>query len=126
MKKILLIIVVILISSCNENKKINELKEQNNLLKEKVNQLEKEDSKPEFKSYSEQEAISFIKDHYNFYKSDFKYKNIKLRKRGPNLFDVSIEEAFNHDFENMDYVWNTEIYTLEINQNGEYNYSKQY
>lgn len=126
MKKFLLVIAVILISSCNENKELNQLREQNNALKEKVNQIEKEKPEPEFKSYSEQEAISFIKDHYNFYKSDFIYKNIKLRKRAPNSFDVSIQEAFNHDFENMDYVWNTEIYKLEINQNGEYNYSKQY
>jgi hypothetical protein len=116
MKKLILIFIIFTYS-CKDNIQVDQLKEQNNALREKVNQLEEEKFKPKIKNYSEEKAISMIKDNYAFYKSDLIYRNIKLRRRNPNSFDVSIQEAYNHNNESMDYVWNTENYKLIKTEN---------
>jgi len=125
MKRLILLILTIFTFSCKDNMQIDKLKNQNDALKDKINQLETEKIKPKIKSYTDDEATVIIKDYYSFYKSDFMFRNIRLRRRGANIFDVSIEEAFKHNSAYIDHVWNTEMYSLKIEQNGEYNFSRK-
>ncbi|MEZ4694722.1 MAG: hypothetical protein R2837_12470 [Aliarcobacter sp.] len=74
------------------------------------------------KYYSEQEAVSYVEDYYNFYKADNRARNIRVRRLENNKFNVYLEEntknlisgKFNNDY------WGSRYYVLTILNNGKY------
>ena len=69
--------------------------------------------------YSEEDALKYIKDYYEFYNAGMVYRNLKIRKMSYNKFAISLEESDKHTQE-YSFSWNSVVKTLTINDNGKY------
>ena len=45
-------------------------------------------------AYTEKQAMQYMRDYYDFYKSDKKYRVLDARKVSSNVFHVKVEEAY--------------------------------
>ena len=68
--------------------------------------------------YTEKQAMQYMKDYYDFYKSDKKYRVLDARKVSSNVFHVKVEEAYTSDpYESLYF---SRVYVLTILPNGKY------
>ena len=65
----------------------------------------------DFFSVSEEDAIIYIKDYYDFYRRDKTYRNIQIRKIKPNKFIVALDEKN----KGGNWLWYTQQYYLTVN-----------
>ncbi len=92
-----------------------------NLLIEEKRQAEIERNKKPY--ITEAQALKYIKDNYSFYEKDVLYRNVQLRRIDDNSFKVSLETCTNKgDFSNSDFFWNSQVRTLTVYKNGEYDF----
>lgn len=78
------------------------------------------------KYYSEQEAVSYVRDYYDFYNADYLARKIRIRRISNNKFNVSLEQCVNKEpFIDSDFHWNSVNYILTIENNGKYNMKRQ-
>ena len=47
--------------------------------------------------YTEKQAMKYIEDYYDFYKSDKKYQVLEARKISSNVFHVKVKESYTSD-----------------------------
>ena len=141
MKKIhFFILIPILFFGCVSQTKYDELLEENKQLKEengiqstrimlfeaKVEELEEEKrnaqiEKTKIKWYSDEQALGYVKDYYEFYNSDNRFRNVKIRRVTDNQFRVSLEECTKKaNFSNDDFFWNARVYRRTIDNKGNY------
>lgn len=72
---------------------------------------------------SEAQALNYIKDNYDFYEKDMRYRNVVLRRVDDNSFRVSLEECTKKGpFSNDDFFWNARVRTLTVHNNGKYDF----
>ncbi len=72
---------------------------------------------------SDDQALGYIKDNFNFYERDTKYRNVVLRRISDNSFRVSLETCTKKaDFSNDDFFWNSSVRTLTVHKNGKYDF----
>jgi hypothetical protein len=134
------ILIPFLLFSCVSQTKYDELLEENKQLKEengiqstrimmfevKVEELEEEKrnvqiEKTKIKWYSDEQALGYVKDYYEFYNSDNRFRNVKIRRVTDNQFRVSLEECTKKaEFSNDDFFWNARVYRLTIDNKGNY------
>lgn len=112
-------------------------------LEEKIKQQNKPRKKAKTKSkfYTEQQALNYIKDWYDFYNSEWTYRNPRIRRKANNVFVVSLEEAtkssriekikINKDLTTsktgeMIYTWYSNVYELTIANNGKYSFKPNF
>lgn len=125
-------ILIILISfiGCKNQQENEKLRLENEEMKKELEKVksEKEEIKhtPILKQHTVEEAENLVQDYFSFYKNDFAYRNLQIRKTNSNIFDVRLQEGFKHSFEGEDYVWNSVTYKLEILDDGKYNFDRKY
>ncbi len=70
--------------------------------------------------YSEDVALRFVEDYYDYYRADFKYRRPRLRRISGNTFNVSIEECMK--MISCDYAsgWDYIVWNLEIKSKNKY------
>ena len=106
LKKLLYIISVFtLLTNCVSKSKHEDLKNKNLELRQKLNKVEKELKQYKLKEteqrlndlalpyVTEKQALAYIKDNYEFFERDKKYKNVKLRRSSKNSFVVALDEC---------------------------------
>ena len=96
----------------------------NNLLRNSLRKNNKpikvNEQKNKIKECTDEEALEYLKDYYSFYKEDFIYRNPKVRKRGPNNFQISLEETSSKKEFQEEFFWDHQVYRLIVHENGEY------
>lgn len=98
---------------------ISNLKQQNDDLIEEKRQIEIEKNRTPF--VTENQALGYIKDYYDFYDSDVDYRNVRLRRLEDNVFTVLLEECTKKgSFSNNDFFWTARIKQLTVNNDGTY------
>lgn len=135
MKKILyLSLTTILLIGCVSQSEYDKLQEENEKLKQenemqlekivsltsKLEELENEKIKAEIeknkvKWYSKDEAMNYVKDYYQFYKTDLYFKNAKTRRVSDNEFLISLTECL----KSVDHCY-SKVYRLTIDKEGNY------
>lgn len=95
------------------NDELNSLKLNYNIVLENKKQSEAEKGKVRY--YSETEALEFLKDYYDFYHTDYSYRNVETRRVNNNTFIFSLEENWS-----VSKLWFTKFYDLWINNDGTY------
>lgn len=154
---IFLSVLSLLLSCGNQQDEINNLSKENKELKEKIELLSqkidtikvqpkpvtKKDSKTSrsgnssndgtvenktsTKKYSEEEALEYIKDYYDYYHADHVYRNARARRITNNKFDISLEECINKtDFADNEFFWSSKVLVLSIKGNGKYHVEEKY
>ncbi|PBN47166.1 hypothetical protein [Capnocytophaga sputigena] len=69
-------------------------------------------------AYTEKQAMQYMRDYYDFYKSDKKYRVLDARKVSSNVFHVKVEEAYTSDpYSNLYF---SRVYVLTILPDGKY------
>lgn len=72
---------------------------------------------------SEAQALNYVKDNYDFYEKDMRYRNVVLRRIADNSFRVSLEECTKKgSFSNNDFFWNSRVRTLIVHNNEKYDF----
>ena len=104
---------------------LEKLKIENLELKQSIEELQE---KKDLESmYSEEDALKFIKDYYEFYKADLIYRKPRVRKVNSNTFIISLEENTKKgNFKNNDFFWTSKVLTLVINNDGTYKVKSKY
>ena len=139
-KAFYLIFATVLFFGCVSQSEYDKLQEENKKLKEKnsiqfarialltseLDELEREKEKAQIeknriKWYSDDQALNYVKDYYEFYNTDNKFRNVKIRRVTDNEFRVSLEECTKKaSFSNDDFFWNARVYRLTIDNKGKY------
>ena len=139
-KTLYLILATILLVGCVSQSEYDKLQEDNKKLKEeneiqfarialltsKVDELENEKVKSQIKKnrikwYSDKQALNYVKDYYEFYNADSKYRGVKLRRVTDNEFRISLEECPKKGgFSDNDFFWTARVYRLTIDNKGNY------
>jgi len=105
------------------------LKNENNELKTEIqrHKLEKQKEEQRLKElvYTEEEALRLVADYYEFYNSNMKYKNPKIRRTSNDSFQVSVQECLKKTgYCDNETFWNSKVLTLTINKDGSYKVEK--
>jgi len=102
------------------NVRIDNLTIENNELLEYKN--EQEEKKRIASLHTDEEALSLVKDYYEFYNADNIYRNPKVRRVSENVFRISLEECTKKGgFSDNSFFWRSTVIRLTIHENGEYN-----
>jgi predicted RNase H-like nuclease (RuvC/YqgF family) len=140
MKMLIILSILGVMSSCVSKSSYEELQNENYTLQNELRMVkmelsslqreyeanvetirELERKKREKKFFSEEQALSFLKDYYSFYNADFIYRNARMRRVDNNTFKISLEENFNKEsFKNIESFWSSKVKTLVINNDGTY------
>ena len=134
-----LLTISFLMIGCVSQSDYDKVKEENKNLKNSVEQLETKLSNIEYdynklieekrlaeiernkKKYrTEVEALSTLKDYYEFYNANEVYRRPKVRRVDNNTFRISLEEC-PKVFKHIEFHWNSSVKTLVINNDGTYN-----
>lgn len=91
-----------------------ELIKKNEELQNKVRQLKEIRSNTQSKFLRNEYAEECVKDYFDFYKADYKYRNIKVRKVSNSNFHIAIEISQKYRD------WYHAYYLLVINSDGSY------
>ena len=123
-KVISLLFILIIIAGCISKDDYEALEAENEQLKQEIEVLKAQisniqEKKKEASIYSEEDALKYIKDYYEFYNAGMVYRNLKIRKMSYNKFAISLEESDKHTQE-YSFSWNSVVKTLTINDNGKY------
>ena len=78
--------------------------------------LSEQRSKPQI---SEAQAKQYVKDYYAFYKRDWRYKNLQVRRTDKNSFIISLMESQRHVADD-DFFYSSHVYRLTVSQDGSY------
>ena len=70
---------------------------------------------------TEDRALEIIKDDYEFYNRNYKYRGVKLRRKGPAEFWVSLEECHKKMLEFDS--WSARVKTLTVNEDGTFHFN---
>lgn len=125
---------------CVSQSDYDKVKEQNGNLRNRIKVLETKLSNVEYnyqqlleekrlaeiernkKKYrNESEALSTLKDYYEFYNADQIYRNPKVRRVDNNTFRISLEECPKKGgFSSSNFFWHSKVVTLVINNDGTY------
>ena len=125
-KLIYLIVFVPLMLGCVSQTEYDKLKAEkeklqndyDNLLAEK-RQIEIEKNSKKF--FSEEEALSVLKDYYDFYNGEMIFRKPKFRRVDNNTFKISLEECTKKGpFKGDNFFWRASVVTLVINNDGSY------
>jgi len=74
---------------------------------------------------TDDEALSYINDYYDFYRRDYKFRNPKLKKVSDYEFQVSLEECIDDPaFTEGNTFWHAVVYTLHVNYDKTYNLNR--
>jgi hypothetical protein len=89
-------------------------------LNSKIKEFEQEKEKAEtqknkIKWYSNKQALNYLKDYYDFYQTDLKFKDEKIRRVSDNEFKISLTECL----KKMNHCY-AKVYTLTIDNKGKY------
>lgn len=102
-------------------KDLSYFKKEYNILLEEKQRIEDEKNRKPF--ITEEKALSCIKDNYDFYENDTKYRKVKLRRIEDNVFEVSLEECTKKGpFSSDNYFWNSTVRKLTVHSNGKYDF----
>lgn len=72
---------------------------------------------------TEEQALSYIDDHFSFYDRDTKYRNVALRRLSDNTFTVAIETCTKKgNFSNDNFFWTSSTRTLTVYPDGKYDF----
>lgn len=86
--------------------------------KKKISNAKIERNKKKYRT--ESEALSTLKDYYEFYNADRVYRNPKVRRVDNNTFKISLQEC-RKMFRDDERYWRSKVMTLEIKNDGTYN-----
>jgi len=105
------------------------LKNENNELKTEIqrHKLEKQKEEERLKElvHTEEEALRLVGDYYEFYNSNMKYKNPKIRRTSNDSFQVSVQECLKKTgYCDNETFWNSKVLTLTINKDKSYKVEK--
>jgi curved DNA-binding protein CbpA len=74
---------------------------------------------------TDDEALSYVNDYYDFYRRDYKFRNPKLKKVSDYEFQVSLEECIDDPaFTEGNTFWHAVVYTLHVNYDKTYNLNR--
>jgi hypothetical protein len=73
---------------------------------------------------SEAEARSYVDDYYSFYRTDYAFKNLQLRRKGDNQWLISLSEAPKSMVDNK-FAWHSQLVLLSVNDDGTYEWEPQ-
>lgn len=77
------------------------------------------------KYISETEALGYIRDYYNFYNADKKFRNVQLRRTDKNRFKVSLEEV-TAKFSDNEFFYHSVVYNLIVNNDKTYKVERSF
>ena len=134
MKKLITIFTLLLfITSCVSKSNYEKLKKENDSLKIELSNVEQQyeslleekrqaEIEKNRKPYiTENKARTYLKDYYEFYNSDMKYRNAVFRRIDDNVFKISLEECTKKGgFSDNDFFWSSSVRTLTVNNDGTY------
>lgn len=120
---------IAILTSCVPKSDYDQLKAENERLREEVESLQSEKREREeqerlesLKQHSEEEALRLIKDYYEFYNANMIYRKPKVRRVSSNVFKISLEECTKKGgFSDQDFFWHSRVINLTINSDGTYN-----
>jgi hypothetical protein len=69
--------------------------------------------------YSEDVALRFVEDYYDYYRGDYSYRNPRIRRISGNTFNVAVEECLGK-FCTTDWEWQSVVWRLEIKSKSKY------
>jgi len=137
MKKLLTLLLVLgaLLTSCVPSSVHEEIKRENDSLRQ-VNEkmvamlatlMSNQEEPYSGRKYSEQEALDKVRDYYEFYRRDYKYRGPKVRRKGtsPNEFVVSVEELLKSLVE-IGGSYDAKVYNLTFDAEGKYKMEPDY
>ena len=126
-KIFLIVLILSILNSCVSKSDYEDIKSENKILKEELQRVkeelsnirieyellikEKREAEAERNKkpfITEAKALKYIKDNYDFYEKEMRYRNIKLRRVDDNEFRVSVEEC-NRRFSDDDFFWNSRV-----------------
>lgn len=120
------IVILFILTSCNQNKidqlekRVNYLEQELELKKSIINNLETERKKNnEIKKYSNNEIIEIVKEHLNYYCPQADRKNYVVRQINSNTYDIRFYEI-DANKRNQFRRWEVAVYRLEVLPRGEY------
>lgn len=87
--------------------------------KKKISNAKIERNKKKYRT--ESEALSTLKDYYEFYNANWVYRNPKVRRVDNNTFKISLQECAGYCIRDDEFVWRSKVMTLEIKNDGTYN-----
>jgi len=127
MKYIIKLGLVLILSSCNQEK-INTLETEIIELKTKIEfknatikrQKEELDKNKIIKKYSESEIIQIFKKDRNYYCPNAKRKDFKLRQVDANIFDIRFLRMTTDKYR-IPKIWEITVYRLELLPGDKYN-----
>jgi|GEM_PF-3426912 len=133
MRPIIFVLFILFLGSCvpksNYDKlklEYNKLKSENDSLKtslksqnNKGNRKRVKQAQTSSKLYSDEDALEFVKDYYDFYNANYKYRNARVRRISNNEFLISLEEC-DKDLTSNESFWNARVRTLTIKDDGTY------
>lgn len=122
-------ILVTSLISCVPKSDYDKLKNENNELKTEIqrHKLEKQKEEQRLKElvHTEEEALRLVADYYEFYNSNMKYKNPKIRRTSNDSFQVSVQECLKKTgYCDNETFWNSKVLTLTINKDKSYKVEK--
>jgi len=122
-------ILVTSLISCVPKSDYDKLKNENNELKTEIqrHKLEKQKEEERLKElvHTEEEALRLVADYYEFYNSNMKYKNPKIRRTSNDSFQVSVQECLKKTgYCDNETFWNSKVLTLTINKDKSYKVEK--
>jgi len=124
-KTFVAIILVVSSISCVPKSEYDKIKNENDELKSEIQKYEleikKEAERLEELIHSEDEALKLLEDYYDFYNSNMKYRNPKIRRTSNNTFQISVQECLKKTgYCNNESFWNSKVLKLTINEDGTY------
>ncbi len=114
-KTLYLILSTILLVGCVSQSEYDKLQEENTRLKQEIEKIKVGIEKNNIKWYSKDQAMNYLKDYYEFYQTDLKFKNAKIRRISDNEFLISLKECL----KDIDYCY-AKVWTLTIDNKGNY------
>ncbi len=70
--------------------------------------------------YTEQEALDFVDDYYDYYRTDYYYQSPRVRRISGNVFNVSLQECMTINGSRSNCLWSGVVWRLTVKNKSTY------